>query len=191
MLEQLQSKRGPEKVLAVVAEGAQLPFPAEHFEVVVVARLLYLTPDWRAILREACRVLASDGCLLHEWGNGEIDEEWVRMREEARRLFETAGLREPFHAGVRTETDVDDQLASLGLVREGQTEIGPGPAITLREFLRRLVEGELSYIWNVPEHVRAECLPRLQRWSEETFDLDRPVPTPRHLRWTIHRKDAA
>jgi hypothetical protein len=156
----------------------------------VIARLLYLTPDWRAVLRDAHRVLAIGGCLLHEWGNGQVDEEWMQIREEGRRLFEQAGLRAPFHPGVRSETDVDSELDDLGLVREGQLEMGPGPPSTLREFLRRLVEGELSYIWAVPEHVRAECLPPLQRWSEHMFDLDRSVPMPRELRWTIRRKRA-
>jgi SAM-dependent methyltransferase len=191
MLAQLRVKAADKRLLAVVAEGSHLPFPAERFNVVVIARLLYLTPDWRDILREAQRVLAPRGCLLHEWGNGQIDEEWVQIREQARRLFEEAGLQVPFHAGVRSETEVDRQCADLQLVREGQIEMGPGPAITLREFLRRVVEGELSYIWSVPEHVRAKCLPRLQQWSQETFDLERPLAMPRELRWTIHRKNAA
>src|SRR5262245_5983967 len=88
MLEQLRTKAGETHLLAVVAEGARLPFPPEHFDVVVIARLLYLTRDWPLILRESHRVLAAGGCLLHEWGNGERDEEWVQVREEARRLFE-------------------------------------------------------------------------------------------------------
>ncbi len=191
MLAQLRAKAADSKVYTVVAEGSQLPFRAEHFDVVVIARLLYLTPDWRRILGEAHRVLAAGGRLLHEWGNGQVDEEWVQIREEARRLFERAGLRAPFHPGVRSETEVDRQIERLRFVRECQLELGRGPAITLREFLRRLVEGELSYIWNVPEHVRTKCLPGLQRWSEQTFDLERPVPMPRELRWTIYRKDAA
>jgi SAM-dependent methyltransferase len=191
MLAQLQAKAGDNVVWTVIADGAQLPFPIGCFDVVVIARLLYLTPDWRAILQEANRVLAVGGRLLHEWGNGQVDEEWVQIREEARRLFEQAGVGTPFHLGVRSETDVDVQLDALQFVHEGQVEMGHGLAITLREFLRRLVEGELSYIWNVPEGVPAGCLPGLQRWSEQTFDLDRLVPMPREVRWTIHRRNAA
>ncbi|HVG84729.1 MAG TPA: class I SAM-dependent methyltransferase [Vicinamibacterales bacterium] len=191
MLAQLRAKTGDNKVWSVVAEGARLPFPVGLFDAVVIARLLYLTPDWRAILRDAHRVLAIGGCLLHEWGNGQVDQEWVQIREEGRRLCEQVGLRAPFHPGVRSETDVDCELDDLGLVREGQLEMGPGPPITLREFLRRPVDGELSYIWAVPEQVRAECLPPLQRWSEHMFDLDRPVPIPRELRWTIRWKRAS
>src|SRR5262245_57341057 len=160
MLAQLRAKSGGTRVSAVVAEGASLPFPDGHFDVVVVARLLYLTLDWCAILREAHRVLGVRGCLLHEWGNGQVDEDWVQIREEARRLFERAGLREPFHPGVRSEGAIEDELEDIGFVRDGLVELGSGPSTTLREFLRRLVEGELSYIWNVPDDVRADCLPR-------------------------------
>lgn len=190
MLAQLRAKAGDNKVLAVVADGAQLPFSVGRFDAVVIARLLYLTPDWRAILDQAYRVLASGGCLLHEWGNGQIDEEWVQIREEARLLFEDAGVQAPFHPGVRSESEVGEYLDDLRLGFEGQLQIGPGPPITIREFLRRLIDGELSYIWGVPDDVRRECLPRLQRWSEQRFDLERLIPMPRNVRWTIHRKDA-
>ena len=188
MLEQLRAKDSEGRVQRIIAEGARLPFGAGLFDVVVIARLLYLTPEWRMILSEARRVLAVGGVLLHEWGNGQDDETWVRIREEARRLFEQAGLTAPFHPGVRSEIEVDEQLVALEMVYDGQVDMGPGPAITLRDFLRRLTEGELSYIWNVPEQVRAACLPSLQRWSEQTFDLEAPIPMPRQVRWTIYQK---
>ncbi len=191
MLAQLREKVGPTRVLPILAEASHLPLPDGRFDAVVIARLLYLTPDWPAILAEAHRVLAVGGSLLHEWGNGQIDEEWVQIREEARRLFEQAGVPMPFHPGVRSETEVDKQLEDLRLHRDGEVEMGPGPAISLRQFLRRVVDGELSYIWDVPEPVRAECLPRLQRWSEERFDLERLMPMPREVRWTIYRKRGA
>jgi SAM-dependent methyltransferase len=190
MLAQLRAKDGEGRVQVIIAEGARLPFPTGLFDVAVVARLLYLTTDWRTILSEVRRVLAVGGVLLHEWGNGQADEEWVRIREEARRLFEQAGVSSPFHPGVRSETEVDAQLVALQMVREGQVDMGPGPTITLREFLRRLTDGELSYIWNVPEQVRTHSLPSLRRWSEQTFDLEAPIPMPRHVHWTIYRKDA-
>ena len=190
MLQELKKKASAIDVTLAAGEGARLPFASGAFDVVVIARLLYLTSDWRAILHEAHRVLAGGGCLLHEWGNGEGDEEWVHIREEARRLFETAGVLSPFHPGVRSEAEVDADLAQLRLVRESEIVLGSGPEITLGEFLRRLVDGELSYIWNVPDHVRADCLPRLRRWSEARFDLEARVPMPKEIRWTIHRKAA-
>jgi hypothetical protein len=107
------------------------------------------------------------------------------------RLWLAAGLRSGaavLDIGVGTG---HGRLESLGFVRETELALGPGPSVTLREFLRRLVEGELSYIWGVPDSVRSECLPDLTRWSEQTFDLDRPMPMPQEIRWSVYRKGAA
>lgn len=191
MLAQLRAKAFSVCVRGVVAEGARLPFPAGHFDAVVVARLLYLTPDWRVIVDEAYQVVAAGGRLLHEWGNGQADEEWVQIRDEARRLFEQAGRHAPFHPGARSEADVDRQIVSRGFIREAHLVLGSGPLVTLREFLRRLVSGELSYTWGVPEDMQAACLPRLEHWAAQRFDLERTVPIPRQLGWMIYRRDAA
>ena len=190
MLKQLREKDSDRKVHALAAEGARLPLVSSSVDAVVIARLLYLTPDWRAILDEACRVLNDGGCLLHEWGNGEAAEEWVRIREEARRLFEQAGVVAPFHLGVRSEAEVANYLASLHMTRVSDVAVGTGPIMPLGEFLRRITTGELSYIWNVPEPIRAVCLPVLARWCERTFDLQTPMPIPRQLGWTIYRWSA-
>jgi SAM-dependent methyltransferase len=191
MLEELRTKAGAANVSLVIGEGARLPLPSGRFHAAVIARLLYLTTDWAQILKEARRVLAVGGCLLHEWGNGQVDEEWVRIREQARSLFEQAGVPSPFHPGVRSETAIEKALEGLGVVREADVVLGSGPSITLREFLRRLTDGELSYTWGVPTNVRTECLPRLGDWSERTFDLDRSIPMPREIRWIVYRKHAA
>jgi hypothetical protein len=42
----------------------------------------------------------------------------------------------------------------------------------LREFVRRITSGELSYIWSVPKPIHEHCLPLLQLWCEQTFDLE-------------------
>lgn len=51
----------------------------------------------------------------------------------------------PFHPAVRSESEVDTELAALGVTREGEVLAGDGPMLTLDEFLRRLLEGESSY----------------------------------------------
>jgi ubiquinone/menaquinone biosynthesis C-methylase UbiE len=188
MLYELRRKAaGPRLARAAVGEGARLPFTASMFDAVVIARLLYLVTDWRAVLDAARDVLAPGGCVLHEWANGETDEPWVRIREKARGLFQDAGIEVPFHPGARTEGEVDAYILGLGFTRSGCVSGGAGPETTLREFLHRLVTAELSYIWNVPIHVQQACLPHLQQWSEDTFDLDRAFPAPKELWWRIYR----
>ena len=187
MLDQFRAKATNAALSIVIGEGGRLPFDSGTFAAIVIARLLYLAEDWRQILREARRVLTAGGVLLHEWGNGEPDEEWVQIREKARRLFEEAGVRHPFHPGARSESEVEEDLATLGFVRHSDIVIGPGPELTLQEFLRRLREGELSYIWNVPRSVLDDCLPRLAAWSAGTFDLERPTAMPRRIHWAVYR----
>ena len=107
MLECLRRKAAGLDVTAVVGEGAHLPFPDSSFDGVVLARVLYLMTDWRDVLSEVARVSRAHAPLLHEWGNGDPDEEWVQIRAMARTLFEQAGVKEPFHPGARSETKVE------------------------------------------------------------------------------------
>jgi len=191
MREQLRIKAGDRAIETLLAEGSQVPLESASFDAVVVARLLYLTPDWKAILGEASRVLKPNGVLLHEWGNGDPGEEWVQIREKARALFENAGVVAPFHPGARKESEIASYLAGAGFHVTARVDLGNGPLVTLREFLRRLVDGELSYIWEVPVEVRASTLPALQRWAQSRFDLDVQFPNPKKIEWSIYRRHVA
>jgi SAM-dependent methyltransferase len=188
MLGALRAKAVGLRVRLVRGEGGALPFPPASFDAVVLSRILYLLSDWRQVLLEAVRALEPGGRLLHEWGNGSPDEEWVQIREHARALFEEAGLTHPFHPGVREEREVEQFLASRGLRPAAQVSLGPGPPLPLSDFLRKIDEGECSYVWNVPEAIQARCLPALRTWAASRFDLDRPLPFPREIRWTIYRR---
>ena len=190
MVEELRAKANLTALSTVAGDGTQLPVASTSFDVIVIARLLYLVPDWRAVLREARRVLLPGGRLLHEWANGQTDEDWVQVRERTRHLFQQAGIKEPFHPGVRSEVDVDHYLETLGFVHIDDVSAGPGPNLTLAEFVERIVTGELSYTWEVPREVQEDCLPRLQQWARETFDLDSAALMPRDLKWAVFRLDA-
>ena len=188
MLNELRRKSPDIQVQTVVADAARLPFPAAIFDAVILARVLYLLSDWQTVLYEAYDVLRPGGTLFHEWGNGEADEEWVQIREKARTLFEDAGVKNPFHLGARSEREIDDFLATLGFIRKNELQTGPGPSMTLGEFVEKIVSGEFSYIWNVSKQIQQSCLPRLKDWAENTFRLDEFLPVPRQTRWTIYRK---
>jgi hypothetical protein len=90
--------------------------------------------------------------------------------------------------GARAETDVDACLIELGFSRSSGVAIGSGPSLTLRDFVNRIATGEFSYIWNVPTHVQQSSLPLLTNWCEQTFDLERQIPIPRELHWSIYQK---
>jgi SAM-dependent methyltransferase len=186
MLKQLRAKGEGLNIETVVAEGSALPLPSQTFDAAVIARLLYLTPDWRNILLEARRVLKPGGVLLHEWANGDADEIWVQIREKARELFEEAGVRHPFHPGARSEGEIEGFLYDKGFTKLVTASLGPGQPTTPREFMRRLVEGELSYTWNVPQDVRESCLPELQTWATEKFPMEAAIVFPREVSWSAY-----
>jgi len=188
MLNELRAKALESQILVVAGEGARLPFAGDSFDGVILARILYLMSDWQVLLRETFDVLKPGGRLFHEWGNGQANEAWVQIREKARALFQHAGIDVPFHPGARTEAEVEDFATKLGFVRSTELPIGPGPLMTLRDFVGRVASGELSYIWNVPKEVQESCLPLLKKWCEGEFDLERPVPIPRELHWRIYQK---
>jgi SAM-dependent methyltransferase len=191
MLEQLRLKANGRLIETHQAGGSHLPVASGAVDAVSIARLLYLTPDWHQILDEVGRVLKPDGVLLHEWGNGNSDEPWVLVREKARSLFEAEGMVSPFHPGARQESEVEGYLASAGFHLESRVGIGSGVGTTIRQFLQRLVDGELSYIWDVPTDIRAKCLPHLRQWVETTLELDVPVPMPKLIEWTVYRRHVA
>lgn len=188
MLDVLRAKAAGLSARVVVGDGARLPFPPASFDAVVLSRVLYLMSDWRDVLHDAIRVLKSGGRLLHEWGNGSADEEWVQIRERARTLFEQAGVKDPFHPGARSEDEVDRFLADQGLDPSGRVLLGPGPSTPLSDFLRRIDDGECSYVWSVPAEIQQRCLPALRAWAAEQFDLARALPVPREIQWTIYRR---
>ena len=186
MLEEIPKKAPSLSIPRVIGEGAHLPCASASFDAVVIARLLYLVPAWQTLLSEALRVLKPGGRLLHEWSNGDADEEWVQIREKIRAMFEQAGVANPFHPGVRTEDEVERCLAGLGVTRIATERFGSGHPMTVGDFLTRLIEGECSYTWAVPKDVAARCLPELQAWAAARFDLSREVPMPRQIIWRVY-----
>jgi SAM-dependent methyltransferase len=194
MLERLRAKADTaggqpdarRRVLAAVASAGALPFRAEVFDAVIVARVLYLVEEWRGALDEAARVLRRGGVLLHEWGNGDADEPWVEVREKARELFERAGVAAPFHPGARSEADVDRHLSARGFVRGSTLSWPSGAATTIGRFLDRIESGECSYTWSVPDAAQRACLPALRAWAEARFGRDFAFAAPRAISWTIH-----
>jgi ubiquinone/menaquinone biosynthesis C-methylase UbiE len=188
MLDELARKSPSLNIPRVIGDGSHLPFRSNAFSGVVIARLLYLVPQWTQLLRETCRVLEPGGRLLHEWSNGEPDEAWVQIRESIRAMFEREGVSNPFHPGVRTEAEVESVLVEEGLTAGCDVRLGPGQPLSLGTFLRRLVDGECSYTWAVPRDVADRCLPELQAWAAARFDLARDVPVPREIVWRVYIK---
>ena len=76
------------------------------------------------MLRDVRRVLGPGGRVLHEWSNGDADEEWVQIASTV--MFEHEGVANLFHPGVRTEEEVEAFLAGLGLILHSTERLGGG-----------------------------------------------------------------
>ncbi len=191
MLAKLREKPSGDAVAGVSGEAGRLPFSSQRFDAVVIARLLYLTPDWKEVLRQARAVLRTGGYLLHEWSNGNAGESWVQLCEHLRTLLDNAGMASAFHPGARTEREVDEHVTSLGFARARRIRVGAGPSLTLAEFLNRIESGEFSYLWTVPAPLQADVIRQLRSWAAATFDLDTPLQIPSDMSWTIYRRSDA
>jgi hypothetical protein len=136
---------------------------------------LYLTPDWQRILLETLRVLAAGGHLLHEWANGLPSEPSVQIKEQLRTLLEEAGVAEPFHPGVRRESDVDAFLSEHGCDLIDAVDLGLDGGMSVGDFLRKVEAGEFSYTWSAPAPVKERCVAALRSWASERFDMSAPA----------------
>jgi len=175
MLHVLRGKAATEKVTGVAASGASLPFGNRTFDAVLIARLLYLTPEGQHILVEALRVLAAGGHLLHEWANGTPSEPSLQIKEHLRTLLEEAGVVEPFHAGVRRESDIDTFLSERGCALVDAVDVPLDGGMTVGDFLRKIEAGEFSYTWRAPTSVKDRCAAALRSWASERFDMSAPA----------------
>jgi SAM-dependent methyltransferase len=175
MLRVLRGKAATERVGAVMASAAALPFGNRTFDAVLIARLLYLTPEWQDILIETLRVLAAGGRLLHEWANGTPSEPSARIKQHLRTLLEEAGVVEPFHPGARREADVDTFLSTHGCALVEAVEVPLDGGMPVGDFLRRIEAGEFSYTWGAPMAVRERCAAALRAWASERFDMNEPA----------------
>lgn len=172
MLRTLQAKAPPGLLSVVCADAAAVPFRTHAFDAIIIARVVYLVPNWRSMLGEARRVLKRQGSVLYEWGNGRGHEVWVRIREKAREVFERAGVDAPFHPGARSDADVDRCLQQSGLRCVAEIAGEALPAISPSQFVTQIATGECSYTWRVPAHLREACLHELKSWVQDQFAQD-------------------
>jgi SAM-dependent methyltransferase len=175
MLRVLRGKTLAQKVTSVAASAAFLPFASRSFDAVLIARLLYLTPEWQEILAEAVRAVSASGHLLHEWANGTHSEPSVQIKEHLRTLLEDAGVTEPFHAGVRQEEAVDGFLRQRGCALVDEVDVPFDGSMSVADFLHKIEAGDFSYTWKAPTEIKASAVAALCSWASERFDMSAPA----------------
>lgn len=159
----------------VQSDAAYLPFPAGHFNVVLVVHVMHLIGPWREALREFKRILGS-GVFLNvstyeavgKSMRGELRDHWRGWVRE--RGFDTS------HPGAQSGEEVRAELESLG-ARWREVEAVRFPHVyTLRSELDRYEGRIFSDTWSVPEALYQDSLTELRDWTTRTYgDLDQTI----------------
>jgi len=188
MLAKLKSRAGNLPIQTVNIDGKTLPFADDSFEAVSAARVFYLIDDWKAALDEIKRVLKPGCVFLHDWGNGDPDEDWVRIREALRSQLTAKGIENSFHPGVRSEAEVNTYLKGSGFSEIDCISAGEGVEHTLRGFINLIARKTCSYLWGIEDEVCEEEVADLMQWAlQELGDLEVVFKFPRHCYWRVFR----
>jgi len=121
------------------------------------------------------RVLTAGGRFLHEWANGTRSEPAFQIKEHLRTLLEQAGVVEPFHPGVRRESDVETFLSERGCALVDAVDVPLDGGMAVGDFLSRIEAGEFSYTCKASVPVKDRCVAALRAWASERFDMDAPA----------------
>ena len=191
MLSKLMEKAGGLSVSTQVVSASDLPFDDNSFDAVSLSRALYLIADWRDVLAEAARVLKPSGAFIHEWGSGSETDVYGLIRSHLRDLLLKAGVKQIFHPGARTETQVERELFARGFETLGAVETGPGLSITPRGFIEKITSRECSYLWDVSDDMAAPAMEKIWDYARSEFgDLDQEIFMPENSWWRVYRRKA-
>lgn len=188
MLSQLMKKAGGLNLSTQVVSASKLPFEDNSFDAVSLSRALYLIADWRDVLGEAARTVNPNGVFIHEWGSGSESDVYGLIRGHLRDLLLTAGVKQIFHPGARTEAQVEQELRARGFTAVGAVETGPGLSTTPRGFIDKIVNRECSYLWDVSDDIAAPVMEKIWDYAATEFgDLDQEIFMPENSWWRVYR----
>ncbi len=183
MLERLRSKAGDVRVPLIVGDALAAPVRTDAAGAVVMAHVLHLIRDWRAVLREVQRILKPGGVALMSVGN--VDEQWHELE---RRFLAEAGV-ERAHVGLDHDVDqLDEAMGELGATMRTLAPIDAGAAMkSFEDLLRAYEEGLFSFTWQIPEKTRRRASASVRSWAEERFgDLHERRSVPAIVTWRAY-----
>jgi ubiquinone/menaquinone biosynthesis C-methylase UbiE len=160
----------------VQSDAATLPFPANHFEAVLVVHVMHLIGPWKEALREFKRALKPGGVFLNVGTNESVGKSIRRkIRIHWRDWLKSQGV-EVGHPGPQSHDELREELRSLG-ARIKEVEVICFPHVfTLRSQLERYEARVGSATWSVPEGLYQASLADLRNWVVREYgDLDQEI----------------
>jgi ubiquinone/menaquinone biosynthesis C-methylase UbiE len=171
MLRRLQEKFPP--ACLAQSDASLLPFPARHFDALLMVHVMHLIPPWREALSEFRQVLVPGGVYLNvrTWEPVGISIR-AQMRDFWRGWLEAQGVnaRQP---GAQDGEQFLQELRSLGAHLTEMEVIRYPLTFTLGEELESFVSRVYSNTWNIPDAIFDASLEELRAWVEREYgDLD-------------------
>jgi ubiquinone/menaquinone biosynthesis C-methylase UbiE len=183
MMKRFQEKYSSPRIAQ--ADATLLPFPTEHFDIVLTVHVMHLISAWRETLHEIRRVLVPGGAYINvsTWASVG-DSVGDKIREFWRGWLRERGV-DAENPGARDFKDVQEELSGLGATI-GEIEAVRFPeAYTLREELERFASRNYSYTWDIPDAIFEESIKALHNWASAKYgDLDQEMHD--EVRFVIH-----
>jgi ubiquinone/menaquinone biosynthesis C-methylase UbiE len=182
MLATLRSK-SPDALALVQADATRLPFRDDVFGGAVVAHVLHLVSDWRAVVDELCRVVRPGGVLLvtRSAPPAGVGAE-IRRRTRA-----AAGWTLP-PGRLEDLAALDEFVTSVGGHVTALPDLPTGDAYTAEDDLRYTATNTFSWTWGTDADVLAAAVGEVRDWVTQTYGDPASVaipPTP--ISWHRYR----
>jgi SAM-dependent methyltransferase len=178
MLTALRAK-SPDALPLVQADATRLPFHDDVFGAAVLAHVLHLVSDWRAVVAELTRVVRPDGVLLATRGSAGGD----LLREITRRARAAAGWTLP-PGRLDNLTALDTQIRSAGGTVTLLPPVPTDRSSTAEQALSAIETNIMSWTWDVAEGARLAAAREVRDWVTETYgDPETVVIAPAPIQW--------
>jgi SAM-dependent methyltransferase len=164
MLAALRDK-SPDALPLVQADATQLPFRDGVFGAAVVAHVLHLVSDWRAVVDELTRAVRPGGVLLVTRGGLSVGGLHVEITQRARAA---AGWTQP-PGRLDNLTVLDAHMRSLGGTVTQLPTVPTGGSATAEQALNAIETNIMSWTWDVTEAARLAAAREVREWVTETY----------------------
>jgi SAM-dependent methyltransferase len=165
MLAALHDK-SPGALPLVQADATRLPFRDGSFGGAVVAHVLHLVSDWRAVVGELRRVVKPGGVLLVTRG---ARRSGTGLHAEiTRRARAAAGWTMP--PGRLDDLDeLDEHVRAAGGEATSLAAIPTDDPATAEDALRVIETNLMSWTWDVTDETRAAAAHEVREWVTRTY----------------------
>ncbi len=176
MMDRLRMKAADRDLRLTLVHGdvTALPFPDHSFDVVLVAHLLHLVPEWRTSLAEARRVTVEGGHFVMAGNHYPAGDPGYAIRQMWHTFAVEAGAE--LRPSYGSWDAVDAELTALGCYTAVYRVAQWGVEFVPIELINRQRDRTFSHSWTVSDEVMEAVHQRLLAWAREEYgDLERPI----------------